>query len=139
MADTIHDVMMPNPLTVDKATTILVAAQMMRENDIGDVLVTEDGRLEGILTDRDIVVRGVATGRDLSETAAGECCSSDVRTVAPGDSQDKAVDLMRQHALRRLPVVEDGRPVGIVSIGDLAYERDPHSALADISAARPNS
>jgi CBS domain-containing protein len=133
MADTIHDVMMPNPLTVDRATPILVAAQMMRENDIGDVLVTENGRLEGILTDRDIVVRGVATGRDLSETAAGECCSSDVQTVAPGDSLDSAVDLMRQHAL------DDGRPVGIVSIGDLAYERDPHSALADISAARPNT
>jgi CBS domain-containing protein len=139
MAETIAEVMMPRPLTVDSAATIPVAAQLMRDSDIGDVLVVDDGRLRGILTDRDIVVRAVAAGGDIRETAVGDCCSGDVQTVGPREDMDHAVRVMREHALRRLPVVEDGQLVGIVSIGDLAVERDPGSALADISAAAPNS
>lgn len=130
--------MMPSPLTVDARTTIEAAAQVMRENDIGDVLVTEDGVLRGILTDRDIVVRAVAAGRHPAATSTGEVCSAAIQTVGADDPTTQAAEIMRQHALRRLPVIEDSRLVGIVSIGDLAVADDPKSALADISAAPPN-
>lgn len=138
MADTIRDVMMPNPLTVNAQTSIEGAAQAMRANDIGDVLVTENGRLRGILTDRDVVVRAVAMGRHPAATFAGDVCSTNVYTVNADDSIERAVDVMRQQALRRLPVVDGDQLVGIVSIGDLAVAEDPNSALADISAAAPN-
>jgi len=130
--------MMPSPLTVDARTTIEAAAQVMRENDIGDVLVTEDGVLRGILTDRDIVVRAVAAGRHPAATSTGEVCSAAIQTVGADDPTTQAAEIMRQHALRRLPVIEDSRLVGIVSIGDLAVADDPKSPLADISAAPPN-
>jgi CBS domain-containing protein len=138
MADTVRDVMMPEPLTVDSRSTLQEAAQVMRENDIGDVLVTEEGRLQGILTDRDIVVRAIAAERHPAATPVGECSSTEVQTVQADDTPDHAADVMRQYALRRLPVVEDGQVVGIVSIGDLAVAEDPSSPLADISAAQPN-
>jgi CBS domain-containing protein len=138
MADTVRDVMMPDPVTVDARTPIQSAAQIMRENDIGDVLVIQDGRLLGVLTDRDIVVRAIAGERHPAATFAGECCSPEVTVVAADDSPDQAAALMREQALRRLPVIDDGHVVGIVSIGDLAVAEDPRSALADISAARPN-
>lgn len=130
--------MMPNPMSVDARTTVESAAQVMRENDIGDVLVTEDGVLRGILTDRDIVVRAIAAGRHPSATSTGEVCSASIQTCSVDDPTTQAAEIMRQHALRRLPVIEENRLVGIVSIGDLAVADDPKSALADISAAPPN-
>ena len=117
----------------------LEAAQMMRGNDIGDVIVLEDDRLFGILTDRDIVVRGLAERSDPKTIPVGEICSRDLTTIEPTASVEQAVRLMREKAIRRLPVVdESGDVMGIVSIGDVAVERDPQSALADISAAPPN-
>jgi CBS domain-containing protein len=135
---TVQELMVPTPLTVDARTTLESAAQVMRENDIGDVLVTENGHLRGILTDRDIVVRAIAAGRHPAGTAAGEVCSTDIQVVNASDTPDRAAEVMRQNALRRLPVIDEGRLVGIVSIGDLAVAQDPNSALADISAAPPN-
>jgi CBS domain-containing protein len=138
MADTVQELMVPTPLTVDARTTLESAAQVMRENDIGDVLVTDNGHLRGILTDRDIVVRGVAAGRHPAGTAVGDICSTEIQVVAAVESPQRAAEIMRQNALRRLPVIDDGRLVGIVSIGDLAVAEDPSSPLADISAAPPN-
>jgi CBS domain-containing protein len=112
----------------------------MRANDIGDVIVVDDnGKLTGIVTDRDIVVRVVAEGRDPRATRLGDIASRELTVLAPDDPVERAVELMRERAIRRLPVVEQGKPVGIVSIGDLALDRDPDSALADISAAPPNT
>jgi CBS domain-containing protein len=102
----------------------------MRDADIGDVIVLEDSLVCGILTDRDIVLRGVAEGPDLAATKVSDICSQELTSVSPTDEVEKAV--------RRLPVVEGGKPVGVVSIGDLAIERDPHSAVGKISAAPPN-
>jgi CBS domain-containing protein len=111
----------------------------MCEADIGDVIVTnEKGYICGIVTDRDIVVRAVAQGSDCQGTKLGDICSRELTTLSPDDSIDDAVCLMRERAVRRLPVVEQGCPVGIVSIGDLALAKDPTSALADISGAPPN-
>ncbi|GAB2886957.1 CBS domain-containing protein [Streptomyces deserti] len=132
--------MSPDATSVEPMTTVARAARLMREKDIGDVLVAYDCDLFGVLTDRDIVLRGVAEGRDPEATSVGSLCTRPpVATLAPDDTTDHAVDLMRRYAVRRLPVVERGGcPVGMVSLGDLAATEDPHSALADISRAAPN-
>jgi CBS domain-containing protein len=138
MAEPIRSVMTAKPVALQAGTTLVEAARAMRDHDVGDVLVLEDDRLRGIVTDRDIAIRAVAEGRDPSSTVVGEISSGADVTVAPDDTVDRAVELMRQRAVRRLPVVENGRPIGIVSLGDLAVERDPQSTLSDISAADPN-
>jgi CBS domain-containing protein len=139
-AERISDVMTPNPQSLPEGTTAREAAEAMRANDIGDVIVTDDnGKIAGILTDRDLVVRVIAEGRDPRATRIGDIASHDLAAIAPDDPVDRAVQIMREKAIRRIPVVEKGKVVGIVSIGDLALDRDPDSALADISAAPPNS
>lgn len=138
MADTVRDVMTPDPLTVTSQATVERAAQAMRANDVGDILVTEDGRLVGIVTDRDIVVRAIAAGRNPPATLVEECYSTELYTVGSNESTGVAAQIMRDHALRRLPVVDDGELVGVISLGDLAVAEDPTSALANISAAPPN-
>jgi CBS domain-containing protein len=134
----IREVMTPAPVAVLSTDTVPMAAMAMKEQDIGAVLVTSDGRLEGILTDRDIAVRVLAAGFDPSATLVGDVCSRHLATVGLDDATDDAVRLMRQRAVRRVPVIDGGAPVGIVSIGDLALSRDQESALADISLAPPN-
>jgi CBS domain-containing protein len=138
MSQTIREVMTPQPWALSPETPVAEAARIMRRNDIGDIVVTEGSQLWGILTDRDIVVRALAEGRDPQSTTVGDICSRDLTTVAPTDSLGHAVTLMRERAIRRLPVVEGGTVIGIVSIGDVAVDRDRRSALADISAAPPN-
>jgi CBS domain-containing protein len=138
MAQYLRDIMTQKPLTLQMSDTITAAARTMRDGNIGDVVVLEDGQVRGILTDRDIVVRALAEGMDPARTTVGEVCSRELTTLSPTDSIAQAVSIMRDKAIRRLPVVEGGRPVGIVSLGDLAVEREPESALGGISAAPPN-
>jgi CBS domain-containing protein len=138
MAQTIRDVMTTNPISISAASSVADAARAMRDSNIGDVIVLDDSRIRGIVTDRDIVVRALAEGRDPFTTKIGDICSQELTTLSPTDSVDDAVYLMREKAIRRLPVVEGGKPVGIVSIGDLAQTLDPHSALGHISGASPN-
>ena len=138
MPQTIGELMSRDPITCPPDAEIRAAAQLMRDRDTGDVVVVADGEVRGIVTDRDITVRAVADGRG-PDTPLSAVLSGQVVTVAPGDRVEKVVDLMREHAVRRIPVVEGGRLAGVISIGDLAIERDSHSALADISAARENS
>lgn len=140
MTRRVHEVMTGNPVTVEKLTSLAEAARVMRDAGIGDVLVVDGGRLHGILTDRDLVIRAMAESRDPAETTVQAVCSSGPVTVKPGDDVDQAADLMRRHALRRLPVqTEGGELVGVVTLGDLAVEHDPGSTLAAISAAEPDS
>ena len=140
MAEKIRDVMTSDPATCGPDDTALDAARAMKEGDFGAiVVVTEAGEVRGILTDRDIVVRCVAEGKDPTETTIGEVFTTEPTTLSPDDTLDEAVDALREAHVRRLPVVEDGQVVGIVSIGDLAEARDEKSALADISAAAPNN
>ena len=138
MATTVADVVTPDPVTLEVTRTVRDAAELMRAGDIGDVVVVEDGRLVGIVTDRDLVVRVLAVGGGPDD-AIRQAVSGNVLTVSPTDSIERAAELMSENAVRRLPVVVDDVVVGIVSIGDLAIERDPDSALADISAAEPNT
>jgi CBS domain-containing protein len=139
MTRRIRDVMSPAAVAVEPMTSVARAARLMREEDVGDVLVTYDCDLFGVLTDRDIVLRGVADGRDPDTTTVGAVCTPPpVVTLGPDDTTDRAAELMRRHAVRRLPVVEHGGvPVGVVTLADLATADDPHSALADIGRAAP--
>lgn len=138
MAKTVRDIMTNNPVAMPQTASIAEAAHQMRDAAIGDVIVLDGDRVTGIVTDRDIVVRGLAEGRDPKGTRLGDICSRELSTVTPADAVDKAIQLMSDKAVRRLPVVDKGRAVGIVSIGDLALERDRRSALGTISAAPPN-
>ncbi|NUW38935.1 CBS domain-containing protein [Nonomuraea rhodomycinica] len=137
MAKTVADIMTARPAVVEAEQPVSVAAALMRDNDAGAVIVNDNGRVSGIITDRDIAVRVVAADKG-PDTRVREACSPSVEAVGPDTSLDQAVQLMRTHAVRRLPVVESGQAVGIVSLGDLAMERDPESALGDISAAAGN-
>ena len=137
MSQLVEDVMTQSPIALFESATAEEAALAMREADVGAVLVLreDDGAVCGILTDRDIVVRLVANRRDPVMTCIGEICSAHLTKIRPDEPIELAVDLMRDNAVRRLPVVAVGRAVGVVSLGDLACCRDPRSALADISAA----
>jgi CBS domain-containing protein len=133
MADHIRDVMTQNPQTLPASATVREAAETMRANDIGDVIAIDDrGGILGIVTDRDIAVRVVAEGRDPRPTRIEDIPSRELTVVSPDDPVERAVELIRERAVRRLPVVKRGKTVGIVSIGDLAIERDSGSALADV-------
>jgi CBS domain-containing protein len=139
MTQSIREVMAKDPVTLPPDSSVLDAARCMRDSDIGDVIIVDSDRVTGILTDRDVIVRAIAEEKDPATTKVSEVASMNPVTLSPDDSIDEAVNLMRQHNIRRLPVVENGRPVGILTIGDLAMERDRTSALADISAAPPNN
>ena len=124
MAQTIEDVMTRDPVMCDDSTSLADAARLMRDYDIGDVLVNDsEGRLCGIVTDRDIVVRCVAAGTDPTAATLAEMCTNELASVGPEATVDTAADMMRHMAVRRLPVVDRGQAVGIVSIGDLAIAR----------------
>ncbi|MGW2835797.1 CBS domain-containing protein [Streptomyces sp. NPDC001286] len=138
MPQHVSDIMTGHPTTVGAQTSVTAVARIMRDQDLGAVLVTDGDRLRGLVTDRDLVVRSLAEGGDPEENTVSGACSDDLVTVGPDDELDLAITLMREHAVRRIPVVDHGRPVGIVSLADLAMERDPDSALGDISVARPN-
>lgn len=139
MPKRIRDVMTSNPVAMSETSLVTEAARAMRDADIGDVIVLKNNKVCGIVTDRDIVVRAIADGRDPAKATLGDICSRDLTTLSPIDTVEDAVQMMRDKAVRRLPVVEDNQVVGVVSLGDLALERDPNSALGDISAAPPNT
>jgi CBS domain-containing protein len=138
MAKHIRDLMTANPVTLSAASTLVDAAIAMRDFDVGAIIVVDNGQIYGIVTDRDIVVRAIANGNYPATTKLEEVCSRELTTVSPSDTAPETVQLMRDKAIRRLPVVEDGQPVGIISLGDLAGEQEPNSPLAGISDAPPN-
>ena len=116
----VSDVMTSAPVTVEPQTSVADVARMMRDQNIGAVLVTEGERLRGLVSDRDLVVRAVAEGGDPNATTVADACSDDLVTVGPDDELRRVVHVMREHSVRRVPVVDEERhPVGIVSIGDL--------------------
>jgi CBS domain-containing protein len=138
MAQSINEVMTHDPICVSTDTPIAQVARKMKEGDTGAILLEDDGRFCGIVTDRDIVVRAIAEGADPT-TPIGQYATTDARTLTPDQTVDDAIEIVRGSDVRRVPVVQDGRAVGIVSIGDLAIERDQGSALADMSSSAPNN
>lgn len=139
MAQHVRDIMTSELVTVEPQASVASVARLMRDEDVGTVLVTEDGQLKCLVSDRDLVVRAFAEGVDPDETTVIQAASGDLVTIGPDASIDHAVELMREHSVRRLPVVEGDEAVGIIALGDLAIERDETSALGDISAAEPNA
>ena len=116
----VRDLMTSDPATVRPDDPCARAATLMREEDCGSIPVTQDARLVGIVTDRDITIRGVAMGRDPKTTPVSEVMSADPITVAPDVDADEAAKVMAEFQVRRLPVVEDGRLLGIVVTAQLA-------------------
>jgi CBS domain-containing protein len=139
LAQKVRDAMTGIPITLAPDRTLTDAARAMREYAIGCVLVALGEQLCGLVTDRDIVVRAIAESRDPAKVTLSDICTLDMAVVAPDDDLDYAITLMRTQSVRRLPVVEAGRAVGLVTIGDLAVARarDSMPTLAAIAAARP--
>ncbi len=117
MTQHVRDIMTSRLVTVEPQASVTAVAQKMRDEDIGIVLVTEGDDLRGLVSDRDLVVRALAEGGDPDERTVASACSDDLVTVTPDEDLDHAVELMREHSVRRLPVVEEGHAVGIISIG----------------------
>ncbi|MCK9795352.1 CBS domain-containing protein [Isoptericola sp. 4D.3] len=134
---TVADCMTSTPTTVDVTDTLRTAAGTMAQQDVGALVVRSGRETVGIVTDRDLVVRGLAAGRGPDDRLEG-LPSERLVAVGPGDPVEVAVQVMRDAAVRRVPVIDGDVIIGIVSIGDLAVERDPESALADISDAPAN-
>jgi CBS domain-containing protein len=122
--------MTPNPRSVSPSDSIENAARIMRDEDTGAVPVVDNGRTVGIVTDRDIVIRAVADGGQPNRTV-GDIVTSSVVCATPEMSTREAAELMSEHQIRRLPVVENDRLVGIVSIGDLAVKEGRDSRTGD--------
>ena len=126
----IRDVMTSNPRTVSPNDTIQTAARVMQAEDTGAVPVVNNGQVLAVVTDRDIVVRVVAEGGSLS-SPVGDIATKSVVCATPDMSTREASDLMSEHQIRRLPVVENDRLVGIVSLGDLAVKEGKDSRWGD--------
>jgi CBS domain-containing protein len=135
----IRELMTVAPVVVAPGEPVCEAAKAMRKHGIGAVLVEDEGKLTGLLTDRDIIVRVLAQGRDPRQVPAGEVASEDIVVVSPDDDTEEVARLMAQRAVRRVPVVEDGAAIGVVSLGDLELVRQDRSPLADVSAAPPTT
>lgn len=117
----IKEIMTSSPVLTNPSTTLKEAAEKMAREDIGFLLVGEEDRLQGTLTDRDIVIRGVSKGKDPESTSIGDILTSKVLYCREDQSADEVAHNMSEQQVRRLPVVnEDKRLVGIVSLGDIA-------------------
>jgi len=116
---TVKEVMTEGAITCSLDTSLEEAAKEMREGDVGSLIDVEHGKIKGIVTGRDIVVRAVADGASPGDATVADVCSGAVTTIEPGATVDEAIKLAHDHHVRRLPVVEDGHPVGVFSLRDL--------------------
>jgi CBS domain-containing protein len=123
----VRDIMSAAPVCMGPGDSVSAAARAMKRHGTGTVLVLAGGRPSGLLTDRDITVRVLAGRRDPEATQLGDICGGDLVMIGPDDDVTEAVRLVRERAVRRIPVLEDGTPVGVVSAADLALEADPVS------------
>jgi CBS domain-containing protein len=133
----VRDIMSSAPVCMAPGESVSAAAKAMKQHGIGTVLVLTDGRLSGLVTDRDITVRVLAENRDPQATRVGDICSDEPAVLSPDDDLEQATRLVRDRAVRRIPVLADGTPVGVVSVGDLALEKDARSARSSVSSAPP--
>jgi CBS domain-containing protein len=139
MALVVADIMTRDPATIECTASAAEAARRMAATDAGAIIVLDNGKVCGIVTDRDIAIRLVAEDKESGTPVAEIVSDQDLHAVTPDTPIDRAIEMIRRQAVRRLPVIEAGKAVGIMSLGDLAIERDPRSALADISAAEGNA
>ncbi|HEX2412535.1 MAG TPA: CBS domain-containing protein [Solirubrobacteraceae bacterium] len=142
MAKTARDIMSPDTTCVGENETLLDAARRLAELDVGALPICgEDDRLKGMLTDRDIVVKALAQGKDPGTTRAGELGQGDGKTITIGadDSIDEALRTMTEYKIRRLPVIDGKRLVGIISQADIATNIDEEKVgdLVEAISAAP--
>jgi CBS domain-containing protein len=135
----VREIMSAAPVCMAPDESVSDAARAMKQHGVGTVLLLTDGRLSGLVTERDITVRVLAENRDPRTTRIGDICSNELVVLDPDDDLARAARLARDHAVRRIPVLRDGTPVGLVSVGDLALEKDAASVLSGVSSAPPNS
>lgn len=129
MAQRASDIMTTDVTVIGEEETLRDAAQRLAQDNIGALPICDDQKhIKGMLTDRDIVVHVVARGKDPSQTRARELETGEVVSVRPDDSLEHAEDLMAQHQVRRLPVVDEGKVVGMISQADIARNAAPHEA-----------
>ena len=120
MSKSVRDAMTEDPRSIGASASVVEAARMMREQDIGSLPITDGDTLVGVITDRDITTRVVAEAADLATTSVGDVYSQNLISVQPDKELEEALQLMARHQVRRLPVVENGRLVGIVAQADIA-------------------
>jgi CBS domain-containing protein len=138
MDNKVRDIMTPDPVGIYYDQTLAETARVMRDAGVGAVLVVNGDSLSGVVTDRDLVVRGLAEGEG-PDSPVGPLCSAKLVGVEAGADVAEAERLMGENAVRRLPVIEDGQIVGIVSMGDVAASADGQSPPAAVSKAEPNA
>ena len=132
MAKIVRDAMTEGPRSIGASASVVEAARLMREEHIGSLPITENEQLVGMITDRDITTRVVAEAADLNLTSVRDVYSRDLISIEPEGDLDEALQLMARHQVRRLPVVEDGRLVGIVAQADIALkENEKTGALVE--------
>ena len=125
MTKTMRDIMSAAPVCMAPDDSVFAAALAMRQHATGTVLVLDGGRLRGLVTDRDIALLVLAENRDPRAMVIGDICDGEVATLGPDDDLDEARRLVLEYAVRRIPVLENGAPLGVVSVGDLALEANP--------------
>jgi CBS domain-containing protein len=126
MGKSIREAMTSNPCAIEADRSVAYAAKMMKQEDVGLAPIVDSGRLVGAVTDRDIVVRVVAEGKDPDAVSVREVSSENLVTIDPQQGLDEALSLMARYQVRRLPVVEeDGRLVGVLAQADVAEEAKP--------------
>ena len=124
MAKNVRDAMTENPRSIGQSASVVEAARLMREQHIGSLPITDDEQLVGMIIDRDITTRVVAEAADATKTSVGDVYSRDLISVEPDRGLEEALQLMARHQVRRLPVVENGRLVGIVAQADIALSEN---------------
>jgi CBS domain-containing protein len=131
----VRDVMTPNPTSLEASASLREAARAMKEANVGAVVVTRGEQIVGIVTDRDLVVRGMAEEKDPDRTRLEQIHSTDLTVVEPLHSVEQAAQIMAENSVQRLPVVAEGIAVGIISVADLAAHLEPDSALTSIAGS----
>lgn len=139
MGNTVRDVMTKDPVALSSDSSVTEAAKAMKDFRIGSVVVMEKDKPYGIVTDRDITVRAVATGSDPAKTTLAEICSHDLAAVRPDQSVEDAIQVMKSHDVKRVVVMTDSKLEGIVSLGDLASRGVDEDLQDDLSRAEPNN
>jgi CBS domain-containing protein len=124
IVNSVRDAMTEDPRSIGKSVSVVEAARLMREQDIGSLPITDDEKLVGMITDRDITTRVVAEAADPKMTSVEDVYSRDLISVEPDKDLEEALRLMARHQVRRLPVVENGRLVGIVAQADIALREN---------------
>ena len=124
MAKSVRDAMTEDPRSIGASASVVEAARLMREEDIGSLPITDDEKLVGMITDRDITTRVVAEAADAKMTSVGDVYSRDLISVAPDNDLDRGAPTHGSPPVRRLAVVENGRLVGIVAQADIALRED---------------